>query len=204
MVQKPHLPEVPKSRKEEILDSAIELLIHDGYGSLSTDKVANNIGISKGNLTYYFPTKREFTRQMFKRLIDISKSRRAEYKELLDTNCEDAFEKYLQYEFEILSSPRYDAQVWETYAFSAHNSEVRDMVDEILDWYLETLVELLTPLRSDLDHRQRKTLGKIILAMIRGLLIYVGSSRKPNGERGVLIQQTKSLITDLAYHWIPE
>jgi AcrR family transcriptional regulator len=44
-------------RKKLIIDATIELIIKFGFANFSVGKVANKINVSKGVITYHFPTK---------------------------------------------------------------------------------------------------------------------------------------------------
>lgn len=44
--------------KSELLNAAREILVTDGIGRLSMDRVAERAGVSKGAIMYHFPTKR--------------------------------------------------------------------------------------------------------------------------------------------------
>ncbi|MEW8956872.1 TetR/AcrR family transcriptional regulator [Clostridium sp.] len=45
------------NRKQHIIDATIELIMHLGFSNFSVGKVANKINVSKGVITYHFPTK---------------------------------------------------------------------------------------------------------------------------------------------------
>lgn len=44
-------------RREAIVSSAQELILRNGYGYTTLDQVAERAGVSKGLISYYFPTK---------------------------------------------------------------------------------------------------------------------------------------------------
>jgi AcrR family transcriptional regulator len=46
-------------RREEILDVAARLFAEHGYSETDTEQIAREVGLSKGSLFRYFPTKRE-------------------------------------------------------------------------------------------------------------------------------------------------
>lgn len=48
-----------KIRKEDILDTALRLFNEKGIDGVTTRDIANVLGISLGNMTYYFPTKND-------------------------------------------------------------------------------------------------------------------------------------------------
>jgi AcrR family transcriptional regulator len=52
-----NLDEALKGRPREIIDAAIALFNRDGVGRVSTNKIAESLGISSGNLHYHFRSK---------------------------------------------------------------------------------------------------------------------------------------------------
>lgn len=63
-----------------ILDAAEDVVCSEGVQSLTLDKVAANAGISKGGLTYSFPTKDALLLAMLKREVDCIQRIEAEYR----------------------------------------------------------------------------------------------------------------------------
>ena len=52
------------STAEKILDAGRSLFNAKGYAATSLGDIARTVGISKGNLTYHFPTKRALAAQL--------------------------------------------------------------------------------------------------------------------------------------------
>jgi len=55
-------------RREQIIDTAIELFNEAGTGAVSTNHIAEALGISPGNLYYHFRNKEEIIRAIFARM----------------------------------------------------------------------------------------------------------------------------------------
>lgn len=58
------------TRKQQILDIAIEEIIQKGYGNTSIEEIAARAGISKGVIYYHFNGKRELIERIYSALID--------------------------------------------------------------------------------------------------------------------------------------
>lgn len=54
-------PRAPLSTKERILRESLELFNREGYGQVSIQTIAQQCGMSNGNLNYHFPTKKSLT-----------------------------------------------------------------------------------------------------------------------------------------------
>ncbi|MCJ7522659.1 MAG: TetR/AcrR family transcriptional regulator [Dehalococcoidia bacterium] len=57
---------IPPQRRRQIFEAAAELFSHSGYHGVTVDAIARRAGISKGNLYWYFNSKRE----IFQLLVD--------------------------------------------------------------------------------------------------------------------------------------
>ena len=57
--------DIPPQRRVQILAAAAELFSHGGYQGVTVDAIARRAGISKGNLYWYFGSKREIFQLLF-------------------------------------------------------------------------------------------------------------------------------------------
>ncbi len=64
------------STAEKILNAGQQLFNARGYGATSLSDIAASVGISKGNLTYHFPTKRALASQLLARARQTARARR--------------------------------------------------------------------------------------------------------------------------------
>ncbi|MGN8647359.1 TetR/AcrR family transcriptional regulator [Gracilibacillus sp. HCP3S3_G5_1] len=55
--------------KEKVIDTATLMFNQEGTGSVSTNHIANRLGISTGNLYYHFKNKEEIIRSIFEKMI---------------------------------------------------------------------------------------------------------------------------------------
>ena len=59
-----------QERIEQILSSARDILIDQGYSGLTMRKIATAVGITIGNLHYYYPSKKDLLADLLDRVID--------------------------------------------------------------------------------------------------------------------------------------
>lgn len=59
-----------RDTQTRIVDAALELFNQYGTAAISTNRIAEHCGISKGNLHYHFRTKQEIVRFLFQRAVD--------------------------------------------------------------------------------------------------------------------------------------
>lgn len=68
--------EKPLSTAEKILETGRRLFNVKGYSATSLSEIANALGISKGNLTYHFPTKKDLAIALISRTRETARERR--------------------------------------------------------------------------------------------------------------------------------
>ena len=59
-----------RDTQTRIVDAALELFNEHGTAAVSTNRIAEHCGISKGNLHYHFHNKQEIIRFLFQRAVD--------------------------------------------------------------------------------------------------------------------------------------
>jgi AcrR family transcriptional regulator len=65
----PGLTDTARKRREEIMAAAEAVLAEDGIDELSLKKVEDRAGMSRGQLTYYFPTRESILLAVYDRMI---------------------------------------------------------------------------------------------------------------------------------------
>lgn len=60
----------PAARREQLLDLGMRLIGRGDFEALSIEGIAEEAGISRGLLYHYFPSKRDFRREVLRRLAD--------------------------------------------------------------------------------------------------------------------------------------
>lgn len=64
--------------RQQILDAAADVIVRDGVGSLTLDRVAKEVGLSKGGLLYHFAQEEHLIRALIERILrDFDEDRRA-------------------------------------------------------------------------------------------------------------------------------
>lgn len=63
------LSEVARRRREEIMDAAEAIIAGEGIDELSLKKIETRAGMSRGQLTYYFPTRESILLAVYERML---------------------------------------------------------------------------------------------------------------------------------------
>src|SRR5438046_1386800 len=62
-------------RREQIVEAAVSVITEKGLQNLSLSEIENKAGMSRGQLTYYFPTKEAILLAVFDRVLQLMQER---------------------------------------------------------------------------------------------------------------------------------
>src|SRR5262249_58817327 len=63
--------DIASIRREQIVEAAVAVIAEQGLHNLSLSEIENRAGMSRGQLTYCFPTKEEILLAVFDRLLQL-------------------------------------------------------------------------------------------------------------------------------------
>ncbi len=190
-----------EERREAIEAAARRMLLDDGYAGVSLRRIATKLGISVGNLQYYFPTKDDLveavitgeTQKPIDMLGDIAwspddapASIHAAVGALLRYYASEAGRFYAVMESLALHDPRYAKLKADGYAY-------------VLD-YIEHLIGLVSP---DLAADRRAGLAQVLVALIDGASLQVQFARGSAHGDGIdtLVTDVSTAIQQLLKGW---
>src|SRR6266446_2251065 len=67
--------DIPTLRREQIVEAAVAIIAEQGIQNLSLSEIEKKAGMSRGQLTYYFPAKEDILVAAFDRLLRMMKER---------------------------------------------------------------------------------------------------------------------------------
>src|SRR3954470_22731774 len=67
--------DVASVRREQIIEAAVAVIAERGIQNLSLSEIEKKAGMSRGQLTYYFPTKEDILLAVFDRMLQLIQER---------------------------------------------------------------------------------------------------------------------------------
>lgn len=169
-------------RVKNILEVAQQILADEGYHSLTLRKIAHKLGISSGNVTYYFANKE----QLLKAIIVGNLAR---YEEMFEREASSyradpksrvrAYFTALIADAQNSKSQRFFYQLW---ALSSHNEEAARQRDGVYAHFRSQLLVQLTAVRPDLDDVEILRKSVVLMSLIEGLNVICGSGGELRAE----------------------
>src|SRR5262245_26481527 len=169
--------EVGKRRREEIIEAAVAISAEQGLQHLSLSAIEERAGLSRGQLTYYFPTKEDILLAVFDRLIEMMR-RRAQAGEC-PTGCQlpsGGWERVRAFlSFFLTQQPPPEAANFHALQYTflsqmSHRDDFRQRLATLYeDWRQHMAGDLESALAATSLDVSPRTLASFIQALLHGL-----------------------------------
>jgi len=175
-----------QERVVQILETAVEILIHDGFPAVTLREIARRMGIRVSAISHYYSSREGLILDV---LSGVLNSYEAFFEELRAPSEEPAearlraFIDALLDDILTLKTTRLFPELW---ALAAHDANVARMVDAI---YIRSRLiagRFVGAINPALDVRMRENMALFIIASIEGLTVFAGFGKPWAGEMDVL------------------
>lgn len=185
-----------RERLAEILDMAEVQLTRHGAEGLSVRAIAQAVGISVGNLQYYFATRAELLDAVFERQADRFRA------DLLDRLAagDGAPRTDLLIVVDYWLHMQHDSSqglFWHLWAISAHDEGAETTMMKVYDALLARVAGLLQAIHPSLGPREAVQRAATIGALVDGSGLYVGFGRHPSRHLAGLQREIRRCVVEL-------
>lgn len=163
-----------KTTVSNILATAQKILVEKGLANLTIRSVANALGISVGNLAYYFPSKDSLLQALVGYVLD-------GYREVFEQAYRDfpddsrqRFKAMIRYSIEDAKKPEVQGFFYQFWGLSKHNAQVAETRMKSHHDFVRQLVSLLRDIHPDKSSKDLNDMAIAILAFSEGFLIVYG------------------------------
>ena len=164
-------------RAAQILQAALDVVVEAGYNDLTLEAVARRVGISKGNLQYYFPTRSDLLQAAFAEHVEAHKRIWLEVHDAPAPNARERLRRLVAFELAANRDPRFVAQVRERWSLAERDRALRRLSNNWHRWVTGRYANVIGTIRPELDKRACRQLGIMIYAMMVGSSPYFGPDR---------------------------
>jgi len=167
-----------ETRRQQILDTAKSMLLAKGAEGLGMRDVAEKLGITHGNLQYYFRTRHDLMVAIFDQ--EVAKYTESTQQAVAATSTKRGrLSAILDAGFNVLRSP--ETALWRiVMSMADHDPEMAAILKKENDLYETVLTKELKQIAPSLSPQRRLHVAKIIHAMLDGLGIQM-VYEDPNG-----------------------
>jgi AcrR family transcriptional regulator len=183
------------ARRQQILDTAKSILIAAGPDGLVLRDIAERLGITHGNLQYYFRTKQELLVAIFDReivkytdslheAVSATTTRRGRLGAIIDAGIAE------------IRSP--DTALWRmAISMSDHSADMAGLLKKENDRYQTAVVKELKLISPELSPQRRRQIARIINAILDGLAIQFMHENPNAPEMRALESEIKAALVAL-------
>ena len=157
------------ARVVEIARAGTEIVLEEGFSSLTKRRVATRLGIAHGNVGYYFPTRES----LWRAVVDYELAEiQHKYPSGLKTDPDDpqsSFDEYLSVYMVSYEDREFGKFFAHLEAYAAINSAVARLRDEMYEGFLQRMMERVRPLCIGVDDEQIELRALTVMALFEGL-----------------------------------
>ena len=162
---------------DAILSAARKVLLAEGYERFTTRKAAKAAGITLGNLTYHYPSKRQLTTALIRRLLaEYSSAFEVSFAELAvppDRKFKTLIE-WLMADAVSTESNRLFRELW---AMALHDRVVARAIDDFYDQTIERIAQLLCLTYPAMRRKSAMTIAHLLATVSEGTGVIYGTRR---------------------------
>ena len=140
------------STKQKIVDAAGQILVSEGYRSLSMRRVAAACGISVGNLTYHFPTADRLLVAVIQNMLDGYGEQLKRYETLGAPEGQDILDQVIEFIIRDAVTSTTSSLMIELWAMAKHDpskAKYVNMAYEMGSQVIKTLILQVSPATSE-------------------------------------------------------
>ncbi len=190
-----------QERIEQILSSARDILIDQGYSGLTMRKIATAVGITIGNLHYYYPSKKDLLADLLDRVIDAYMEAFSHARVSAGSSPLHQFEAMISFIIEDLTTYETTNFFPELWALANHDEQAAERMHELYRKARLDINDLISIINPELSEQQREEVGLFISASMEGLTPFAGhgkpwASSIPNIKR-IAVKSFVNLVTSV-------
>jgi AcrR family transcriptional regulator len=181
-----------QARLARILTAARSVFMAAGYAGFTMRKVAEQAGMSVGNLSYYYRTKDDLLRDLIDHVIGGYLGIFDSLRDAAGQSPQKQLGAVLDYWIDDLGSAETTAFFPELWALANHDVQVAALVDDLYARVRQPLRDLIPRINPACTDADAQELALFMCAAMEGLTVFIGNGKPWAARR----QQLKRLAID--------
>ncbi|MEW9922020.1 TetR/AcrR family transcriptional regulator [Marimonas sp. MJW-29] len=184
---------------DNIVLAAHQVLTEVGSANLSMRKVAEAAGLSLGNVTYHFPSKRDLLIALIQRL---TTQYAEQFEQILAEIAKDPSTSLDQLvRFLLKDATEYETMVLfrELWTMSLRDDVIRDSIDNLYDYQMAKVAAMLEDLFPEVDSQAAAEFVQILAMLSEGTVVLYGTRQ----DRRVRHERAVEKACELMRHLLP-
>jgi len=156
-------------RVNQILRAASAVLVDRGFRAVNKRSVANRLGISDGNVSYYFPTTESLWIAVIDHEIAEYYHRHHPESNIPETDAQALFDDYIGRWIDEYQDPMVRIFFSQIISVAESNEHIASKRDEIYEAFVETMLNLVRRLEPEVEPAELETRVLTAIAVLEGL-----------------------------------
>jgi AcrR family transcriptional regulator len=186
-----------KGRRDQILDTTIDVLVYEGHASVTMRAIADRVGIRLSTLQYYFPSKHELLKSAIEKCIGSVVAHMDEMAVKSKISPQQLLNRIFKMHLSTSCDPFISKFFFALWALASHDKGVEKLLNEIYDRDCKRYAKFIRRANPKLSAKAADIKATLILAQLEGLVLMVtpgrmraGSSRMIERELNRIIERT--------------
>tara|TARA_R110001592_G_scaffold240929_1_gene501177 strand:+ start:9740 stop:10378 length:639 start_codon:yes stop_codon:yes gene_type:complete len=165
-----------KARVSDILGAAQTILANEGLANLTIRSVSEALGISVGNLVYYFPSKDDLLQALIEHVIEGYDEELRRETETFPDDPQKRFKTFVRYLIEDTKRPEVRGFFYQLWGLSTHDVQVAKKHTKSYQHILEKILELLRDVHPEKSANALENMALGFMVCVEGLHVVNGVS----------------------------
>lgn len=167
-----------KAKASEILVAAEAVLLEEGYGGLTIQKVTEKAKVSNGHLQYYFPSKDELFDCLLEKLSeDYVLVWQEEGFSSKQSDPEKRFSKFVHFHIDSTRSSDLNKWAWDMWSLSSRMENVAHYVYRFHKTIADEAAKIIGAIAPKLTSDQCDEFATMLVANLEGMTLFLDKSR---------------------------
>jgi AcrR family transcriptional regulator len=185
-----------QERVVQILETALDILIHDGFPAVTLREIARRMGIRGSAISHYYSSREDLIHDLLAGVLTSYEDFFESYRAPSDEPAEARLRSFIRAVLDDILTLKTTRLFPELWALTSRDGDIAQMVDAIYIRSRYVVTRLIAQINPALDARMRENLALYLTASLEGLTVFAGHGKAWAGE--MEIQKTIACDTLIA------
>jgi len=156
-------------RIANIVEAGVDILRTEGFTALTKRRIAKRLGISHGNVSYYFPTRESLWKGVIEYELKFYYDKYYGESKIADNDPEGRFDEFVRLWFQEYKDRELRIFFAQLLAFAEVSEFVAQQRDEIYQTFYDETRSRIRDLDPTMSEQELQTRSTLVMAMLEGL-----------------------------------
>ena len=186
-------------RIANIVETGVDILRTEGFTALTKRRIAKRLGISHGNVSYYFPTRESLWKGVIEYELKFYYDKYYGESKIADNDPEGRFDEFVRLWFQEYKDRELRIFFAQLLAFAEVSEFVAQQRDEIYQTFYDETRSRIRDLDPTMSEQELQTRSTLVMAMLEGLHAVTAFRPDIMGSNTDFSEQLVSQVKAIAY-----